>query len=142
MLQIILIIIAAVIIGVLLVAAFMKKDTSIVSEIEINKPQRIVFDFVKILRNQEKYSKWVMADPNSKIEYIGTDGTVGFISSWKSEMKNVGVGEQEIINIVDGERYDVEIRFEKPFKGISMATITTEFVDANKTNSLSNTNNN
>ena len=47
MLQIILIIIAAVIIGVLLVAAFMKKDTSIVSEIEINKPQRIVFDFVK-----------------------------------------------------------------------------------------------
>ena len=133
MLQIILIIIAIIILVVLLVAAFMKKDSSIVSEIEINKPQRVVFDFVKILRNQEKYSKWVMADPNSKIEYKGTDGTVGFISSWKSEMKNVGVGEQEIINIVDGERYDVEIRFEKPFKGISKAIITTEFVDANKT---------
>ncbi len=36
-----------------------------------------------------------MMDPNVKLIYTGTDGTVGFKSAWSSDVKNVGVGEQE-----------------------------------------------
>ena len=56
---------------------------------------------------------------------MGTDGTVGFVSAWDSELNQVGKGEQEIISLQEGRRVDYEIRFEKPFKNISFAYIST-----------------
>ena len=131
--MIVLIIIGAIVGIILLAGLVMKKKYSISSEVIIDRPKEVVFDYVKHLRNQEKYSKWVMADPNVELEYKGTDGTVGFSASWKSNDKNVGVGEQEIIKIKEGERYDVEIRFEKPFKGTSYAYTTAEPLGSGKT---------
>ena len=69
---------------VLIAAAIMPKSFDISADIVIEKPAAEVFNFVKHLKNQEKYSVWVMADPNVKLDYKGTDGTVGFIASWKS----------------------------------------------------------
>jgi len=106
---------------------------SISSEIIINRSQADVFNYIKHIKNQEHYSKWVMADPNSKITYTGIDGTVGFKSAWNSQMKNVGVGEQEITKITEGVGYDVILRFEKPFKGISYANTITESLSENQT---------
>lgn len=74
-----------------------------------------------------------MADPNAKLVYKGVDGTKGFIASWASEDKNVGVGEQEIKKIIPGEGYEVEIRFEKPFKGISQAQTMAKAISSNQT---------
>jgi len=48
------------------------------------------------------------------------------VTTWDSENKNVGKGEQEIKKISEGERIDLEIRFEKPFKGTSFAYMTTQ----------------
>ena len=118
---------------ILLAASMMEKEYSLSSSIIINRPQNVVFDYVKHLKNQERYSKWVMADPNVKLTYTGTDGTVGFRAAWESADKNVGVGEQEIMNIKEGVGYDAEIRFEKPFKGVSTANVTTEAVSSNQT---------
>lgn len=128
-----LIIIVFVIAILLLAAAIMKKEMSISSEIIINRSQSDVFNYIKHLKNQEKYSKWVMADPNCKILYTGTDGSIGFKAAWNSEIKNVGVGEQEIINITEGIGYEVEIRFEKPFKGTSYAKHTTQAISDHQT---------
>jgi hypothetical protein len=133
MLQIILISIAAIIVVILLLAAIMPKEGKLTSEIIINRSKDDVFNFVKHLKNQEYYSKWVMADPNIKLVYSGTDGTVGFKTSWSSEDKNVGVGEQEITGIIEGERYDVELRFEKPFKGTNYAYTITQAISENQT---------
>jgi len=118
---------------ILLVAAIMPKAFSITSEVVIERPCAEVFNYVKTIKNQEKYSVWVMADPNIKIDYKGTDGTVGFISSWTSDNKNVGVGAQEITAIKDGERYDVELRFEKPFKATNYAYTATSAINSNQT---------
>lgn len=127
-------IIIIVLVGLLLLAAsLMEKEYSLSSSIIINRPQSMVFDYVKHLKNQERYSKWVMADPNVKLTYTGTDGTVGFRAAWESADKNVGVGEQEITSIKEGVGYDAEIRFEKPFKGVSTANVTTEAVSSNQT---------
>ena len=133
MLQIILISIGGLIGLFLLIALLTKKTFFIVSTIMINRPKTDVFEYVKHLKNQEKYSKWVMTDPNVELTYTGEDGTVGFVAAWKSEMKNVGIGEHEIKSIVEGERYDVEIRFKKPFEGISQAFTTVETVLENQT---------
>jgi hypothetical protein len=132
MLKSILLGILVLVIILLVVASIMDKEYSISSEIVIDRPQSEVFDFVKHLKNQEYYSKWVMADPNVQMDYRGVDGTVGFVSAWKSDDKNVGVGEQEITRIIEGERYDVEIRFEKPFKGINQAYTTVEAISDNQ----------
>jgi uncharacterized protein YndB with AHSA1/START domain len=111
---------------VLIVALFVKKAYVIKRKVGINKPKQEVFDYVKYIGNSEHYSKWVMLDPNSRRERIGTDGTVGFVYKWDSDIKNVGKGEQEIVGMVDGERIDHEIRFEKPFEGRADATMRTE----------------
>jgi hypothetical protein len=131
--MIVLIIIVSIIALLLIAAAIMKKEMSLSSEVIINRSQADVFNYIKHIKNQEHYSKWVMADPNSKITYTGVDGTVGFKAAWNSQMKNVGVGEQEITKITEGIGYDVILRFEKPFKGISYANATTQKLTDNQT---------
>jgi uncharacterized protein YndB with AHSA1/START domain len=114
-------VIAAIIVLFLLVAAVTKKSFALQKQIVINKPKQQVFDYIRLLKNQKYYSVWVMRDPNIKIVYTGVDGTVGFTAAWKSEDKNVGMGEQEIIKIDEGEAVEMEIRFEKPFKATNTA---------------------
>ena len=92
-----------------------------------------MFDYVKYLKNQDNYSKWATMDPNMKKTYTGTDGTVGFVSAWESEVKNVGVGEQEIKVIKEGEIVDWELRFKKPFENTDDAYMTTTSVSPNQT---------
>lgn len=117
----------------LIVALFVKKEYAVEREITINKPKQEVFDYVKFLKNQDNYSKWAMMDPAMKKEYRGTDGTVGFVSAWDSNKKDVGKGEQEIKQITDGERIDFELRFLKPFEATDFAYMTTESSGDNQT---------
>ncbi|MES2139918.1 MAG: SRPBCC family protein [Bacteroidota bacterium] len=117
----------------LIVAIFTKKDYAVEREVVINKPKQEVFDYIKFLKNQDNFSVWATRDPNMKKEYKGTDGTVGFISSWDSQMKDVGKGEQEIMKINDGERLDFELRFKVPFEATDKAYMSTEAMAENQT---------
>ena len=118
---IILLAIGGIIVLLLGVAALAPKDFALEKQVVIRKPKAQVFDYLKLIKNQEKYSVWVMKDPNVKIVYTGTDGTVGFKSAWESDDKNVGIGEQEIIKLREDESLDVEIRFKKPFEATNYA---------------------
>ncbi|HRN34001.1 MAG TPA: SRPBCC family protein [Saprospiraceae bacterium] len=117
----------------LVVALFVKKDYVVEREIIINKPKAEVFEYIKFLRNQDNYSKWNMMDPDMKKTYQGTDGTIGFISAWESKMENVGAGEQEIVNMIDGERIDMKLRFKVPFEAQNDAYMITEDMSNNQT---------
>lgn len=118
------------IIGLLLIIALVvKKDFSLHKEVVIHKPKQEVFNYIKLLKNQEYYSVWVMRDPQVKLVYTGTDGTVGATSAWESNDKNVGAGEQEIKKIAEGESVEVEIRFKKPFVATNNARTTLSMVD-------------
>ncbi len=129
----ILIAVIALMISVLILAAFLKKDYSVVREITVTVPKQEVFDYLKFLKNQDNFSKWALMDPNMKKSFSGTDGTVGFISAWESDDKNVGKGEQEIRKIVAGERIEYELRFIKPFAGVANAFLTVESLTDNLT---------
>jgi uncharacterized membrane protein len=118
---------------VLFIAAIAPKDYSVQRSITINKPQQEVFGYIKYLRNQNNYSKWVMTDPNKRMTYIGTDGTVGFTSAWDSDVKEAGKGEQTITKIKEGERIDIRIVFFKPFAGIADTYMATRAVNNNAT---------
>ena len=121
-------------IGLIMIAAiFVKTDYSVEREIVINKSKQEVFEYVKLLKNQDNYSKWARMDSRMKKEYTGTDGTIGFISAWDSENKELGRGEQEIKKITEGERIDFQLRFFEPMASVSPAYMTTESVSATQT---------
>lgn len=130
---IILTVLAALIAIPLIIALFVKKDYRIEEQVVIHKPVPEVFDYVRFIKNQEQYSKWVMADPDMKKNLTGTDGTVGFIYAWESADKGVGQGEQEIKALVDNKKIGTEIRFIKPFTGTGHVTMLTDANSATET---------
>lgn len=129
----VLIVLAVVIAVPLIVAIFLKKEYAVERELSINKPNQEVFDYIKHLKNQDEYSKWASMDPNMKKTYSGVDATVGFISAWDSDDKDVGKGEQEIMKITNGKRVDFELRFLEPFESTEKAYMTTESISSNET---------
>ena len=114
-----------VIVLILIIALFLKKEYSVIRHVEINKPLQDVFDYIRLLKNQDLYSVWASMDPNMKKEHSGTDGTVGFVSAWESNQKNVGKGTQTIKSIVEGERIKWDLHFIKPFEGLADAYMNT-----------------
>jgi len=133
MLKRIIIVLAIIVIMPLIAALFMEDSYSVERELKINKPKSEVFDYIKMLKNQDNFSKWASMDPEMQKTFRGTDGTVGFVSAWSSENENVGVGEQEIMKIKEGERIDFELRFYKPFESTSPAYMITESVSGTVT---------
>jgi len=126
-------IIAGIVVLLLVVALFTKKDYALERHITINKPAAQVFDYVKHLKNMDHYNKWVMIDPAMRKDYRGTDGTEGFAYAWDSDNKQAGQGEQVITKIVENNRVDIRITFIKPFAGVADTYIITHAVDANTT---------
>ncbi len=129
----ILIVLAVIIAIPLIIALFVKKEYRIEEKISVNKSTSEVFDYVKFVKNQEHYSKWVMTDPTMKKTLTGTDGMVGFIYAWESEDKGVGQGAQEITAIIENKKLNTEIRFIKPFEGTSQVTMLTDSTGVNET---------
>lgn len=129
----IILVIVAIILIFLVIALFVDRNYSVERNVIINKPIAEVFDYVRYLKNQDNFSKWAMMDPEMQKWYRGTDGQPGFVSAWKSEKKNVGAGEQEILRIEEDKRIDYELRFLEPFESTQQAYITTTAIDSMQT---------
>ncbi len=128
----ILLLLAGTIVLLFLIGIFTKKNHFVKQEIIVNAPLQKVFDYLKLLKNQDEWNKNEKGDPNKKEEYNGTDGTTGFIIAFRGN-SNVGVGQKEIMNIIEGEKIETEMRFEKPMTFTATLIIITEAVSDNKT---------
>ncbi|HTB32785.1 MAG TPA: SRPBCC family protein [Bacteroidia bacterium] len=115
------------------IALFTTNKFKVEREVTINKPKQEVFDYVKHIKNQDNFAVWMSLDPGMKREFSGTDGTVGFVSGWESNHKQVGHGKQSITAIKEGERVDMQIHFLKPWDNVANAYFTTESVSGNQT---------
>lgn len=118
---------------VLVIGLFLKKEYSVEREIIIDKPSSEVFSYVKYLKNQDNYSTWATMDPAMKKEFKGTDATVGFVAAWESENPDVGKGEQEITGIEENMRIDYELRFIEPFETKDHTYLITKSVNDSST---------
>ena len=123
--------IALIVIGILIISIGILALTSprnfvIEKSVVIEKPRFDVYDKIRLLKSHEAWNPWAKADPSIKYDWKGTDGTVGFITHWVGNNK-VGEGEQEIINMIEGERIDYEMRFKSPVESTNTSSlITTE----------------
>ncbi len=129
----ILIVLAILILIPLIAALFMEKEYTVERKVTIARSEADVFNYIKYLKNQDEFSKWASMDPKMIKSYRGTDGTVGFVSAWKSDMDDVGSGEQEIKKIQENERIDFELRFLEPFESNAAAYMTTDEQAADQT---------
>ena len=102
-------------------ALLMKTEYTVSRSVIIQKPLESVFSYLKFLKNQDNFSVWAKMDSNMTKNFKGTDGQVGFVSSWDSHVKDVGSGEQEILEIEENVKIVSELRFLKPFKGEATA---------------------
>jgi hypothetical protein len=104
---------------ILIAALFSKKEYTTERSITINRSSQDVYDYLRHMKNQEKFSKWVMTDPTMNVKLTGEDGQIGFVYAWDSKNKQAGAGEQELIGLTEPTLIEVEVRFLRPFKGIA-----------------------
>ncbi len=128
----ILLIVAGIIALLLIIGLFTKREHYVKQEIIINASRQKVFDYLKLLKNQDEWNKNAKGDPDKKEEFKGTDGTVGFILAFSGN-KNVGEGEKEIKNIIEGKRIETEMRFVKPIAFTASLIMDTESISDNQT---------
>jgi uncharacterized protein YndB with AHSA1/START domain len=124
--------VVALLLLLLVIALFIKKKHYVNREIIIEAPLNKVFDFLRYLKNQEKFNQWAQTDPNRKIETTGMDGMVGYVYAWTGN-KEAGHGAKEIINIIEGKRIETEIRFTKPMKVSALVIMETESLSGSRT---------
>jgi len=129
---IILLVIAGIIALLLIIGLFMRREHFVKREIAINAPKQKVFDYIKLLKNQDEFNKNAMEDADRKREFKGTDGTVGYIYVWSGN-KDAGEGEKEIINIIEGKSIEMEIRFVKPMVTSAHIIMETESLSDDQT---------
>jgi hypothetical protein len=128
----ILFVVAGIIVLLLLIALFMRKEHYVIREIVINAPRQKVFDYIKLLKNQDEFNKHAMAGPDRERTFKGTDGTAGYIYAWSGN-KDAGEGEKEIKNIIEGKKVEMEIRFVKPMVATASIIMETESLSDNQT---------
>jgi uncharacterized protein YndB with AHSA1/START domain len=128
----ILLVVIGIIALLLLIALFMKRKHYVRREMIINAPKQKVFDYLKLLKNQDNFNKWTMTDPDRNKEFKGTDGTAGFIIAWNGG-KDAGEGEKEIMKIIEGKRVETQIRFVRPMATTANVIMETESLSDNQT---------
>ena len=67
----ILLLLAGTIALLFLIGIFTKKHHYVIQEIMVNAPLQKVFDYLKLLKNQDEWNKNEKGDPNKKQEYKG-----------------------------------------------------------------------
>jgi len=118
-------IVIAIVVLIAILGIIAPSSFDISRSIVIQKPLPEVFQYLKLIKNQDNWSPWNEKDPNMKKTFTGTDGEIGFISAWVGN-KDVGEGEQEISRIVENEVVESKLRFFKPWKSESDAYLKVE----------------
>jgi hypothetical protein len=105
---------------IFILAMIAPKTYDVSRSISISKPISEVFEYLRLLKNQDEWSPWNKKDPNMIKEFTGKDGAIGAISSWRGN-KEVGEGEQELTGITQNKEIRSQLRFLKPWKSESDA---------------------
>jgi hypothetical protein len=122
---------AAIIVLILIVAAFTEKSYTIQREALINRPVDAVYEYVRMNEHQTDYNSWYRMDPNTKSELRGVDGELGSVWAWESA--ETGTGYQTIVGLTPNEKIDFEITFIKPLEGKASNTVEFKSIDSTQT---------
>ena len=121
------------VVAIIVMFVFLTSRTfEIKKSIVVNNDISTAFGYMKHIKNHDHWSPWRKKDRNIQQEFIGEDGKVGFISKWSGN-SDVGVGEQEIINVVENKIVETKIKLIKPIKSDAIGIIETEDIGMMRT---------
>jgi hypothetical protein len=108
---------------ILVVAALLGTGWTYEQSISINAPVEKVWEHINSLQALSTWNPWSSKDPDLKTAITGKDGEPGAIYSWDSLVREVGAGNQTIIEVVPMMELTSKIKFIRPFKGTADAYI-------------------
>ena len=114
--MIIIYLIAALLIGLLVGAAWMPKSFNIEKTIVINQPVTVVMNHISDLNQYSKWNPWQQSDTTAKHTITGTPGVPGHRYEWNG--KKVGKGSLTLKDI-DEKHIHFDLEFLRPFKSIA-----------------------
>lgn len=106
---------------------------SIDKSIVIQAPATVVFEQVAKLENFNQWSAWNQHDSTVKLEYTGTDGTIGASSHWNGDPQISGEGRIEITALEAGKSVTQKLHFIKPKEGHASSGFTLNEVNGQTT---------
>ncbi len=115
--EIVLIVIAIVIAGVLIWLASINGSFHVKKSIDINASQEMIYEQVADFKTWPIWSPWLCMEPNAEVTVTNDGIGVGAVNSWDGDL--VGVGEIEHLSLESYASIGQEIRFVKPFKSKS-----------------------
>lgn len=125
-----------ILIGVITFGAFLhawtKKDFNISRTIVISRPKAEVYAFVRQLKKQPQWMPWYQVDPQVQLKFRGDDGKPGAAIYWKGNGK-VGEGMQRITKIREGQIFESQLLFLKPYKSVALMYIGVKEVEPERT---------
>ncbi len=101
--------------------------------ISIQAPAAVVYEQVARLENFNQWSSWNQHDSTVKLEYTGTDGSVGASSHWTGDPKISGEGRITIDSLEPGKMVSQRIHFIKPKEGHANSSFTLNEVNGQTT---------
>lgn len=131
--MILLYVLIGIIVSILIIMFIAPQKFEMNRSVVINKPISEVFKYLKFIKNQDEWSPWKSKDPIMNQTFIGNDGEVGFIAKWEGN-KDVGMGEQEILSIIENQIVTSKLRFFKPWKSEADAYLRVVELTKNQTN--------
>lgn len=117
------IVLLAIIILLLIVALFVPEELVYEKSISINAPIEQVWENVNSLGDLDKWNLWDEKDPLMVKQFFGTDGTVGAMQRWESDVKELGKGSQTITNIAEPFLFETDLIFYTPYESQADAYI-------------------
>jgi len=119
----ILITLAALVVIVLIVAAFQPEDFRVERSIVISAPAVLAFEQANDLHKWQEMSPYAKLDPAAKYVFTGPSAGVDAAMAWVGN-SNVGEGKMTIIESRPNELVKMRLDFEKPFKSTGIAEFT------------------
>ncbi len=95
----------------------MPEDTyTIQRSVTIDAPQERIYSEIVDFRNWTKWSPWEDVDPQLQRTYSGAESGTGAVYGWSGNRK-AGRGRMEISAATEPTRVQIDLVFEKPWKG-------------------------
>lgn len=113
----------AVVVIILVVAAFQPSQFDVQRSLAISAPPAALFDQVNDHRKFAAWNPWMKLDPNVKTTYSGPATGVGSVASWQGN-REVGSGSQTIIETKPGELVRQRMDWKEPMEGTSTVDFT------------------
>lgn len=124
--RILTLILAALAVGLLVIALLLPSSARLERAIVIDASPAQVFPHINGMRAFQVWSPWSKIDPNTHYEFSGPQQGVGSRMTWRSDNTQVGGGWQQIVASRDNEYVQTELDFGAQGNGVASFTLSPE----------------